>query len=101
MAQEKVRERTDGKVRDWKPELYEVVMHNDDVTTMDFVVEVLIEIFFHDFMKAYELMMRIHHKGEAIVGCYEYDIAVSKVRKVRMLAQAAGFPLKVSLRKQH
>lgn len=100
MAQEKVKERIVNKVTEWEPELYDVIMHNDDVTTMDFVIEVLRNVFFHEFVDAYLLMLTIHNDGEAVVGCYEYDIATSKMRRVREQAASEGFPLRVSLHKK-
>lgn len=79
-----------------KPRNYKVIMHNDDVTTMDFVVEVLMSVFFKPKQEAQDLMMKIHLEGQAVVGVYPYDIAQSKTLKATELAQNNGFPLKIT-----
>ena len=86
------RPQTKGKA----PGHYEVTMHNDDVTTMDFVVRVLREVFFKSEDDARELMLRAHTKGQAVVGVYSLDIAQSKIDKVKKMARAQGFPLKLT-----
>lgn len=75
------------------PKLYAVVMHNDNYTTMDFVVYVLMEVFEHSLDEAFELMMQIHHAGRAVVATLPYDIAEMKVDEVTMLAEQEQFPL--------
>ena len=79
-----------------EPRQYKVIMHNDDVTTVDFVVFVLQNIFFKNHEEAYNLMMKIHTKGSAVVGVYPYDTAVSKSMKTIRLATQHNFPLKVT-----
>lgn len=85
------------RVRDEEPEMYDVVMLNDDFTTMDFVVEVLRTVFFHDLPAAERIMLDIHRKGQSIVGTYTLDIAESKQHKATQMAQAEGFPLRVKV----
>ncbi len=97
-AQTKVRNKT--KVKTKEPKKYAVIMHNDDVTTMDFVVEVLKNIFFKTPDQAQELMMEVHTKGSAVVGVYTYDIAVSKALKTMRIAAGNNFPLKLSWREE-
>ena len=80
-----------------EPPLYDVVMHNDDVTTMDFVVKVLKQVFFLTGEKAETLMMKVHKEGKAVVGLYTYDIAASKARRVSNMAREEGFPLRVTI----
>ena len=67
------RTKTDIGVKE--PKQYNVIMLNDDFTTMDFVVQVLIDIFHKDPLTAEALMLDVHRKGRAVVGCYTYDIA--------------------------
>lgn len=80
-----------------EPSKYNVIMHNDDVTTMDFVVMVLEHIFHKDPVTAEEIMMTIHTEGAAIVGTYHKDIAESKVRHTIQLARQNEFPLQLTI----
>lgn len=81
------------------PSMYRVIMHNDDVTTFDFVVSVLTSVFFKSEDDAQALTMAIHERGSAVVGVYPLDIAQSKVAKVTAMAAAKSFPLKLTIRK--
>lgn len=90
-----VRERSDSKVKE--PKQYYVVMHNDDFTTMDFVVSVLVEIFHKDEMTAQALMLNVHNKGKAVVGKYPYDIAATKVNAALVRAKNEGFPFRMTI----
>lgn len=82
-----------------EPHLYKVLMHNDEYTTMDFVVNVLCEIFHKTPQEAYEIMMRVHTKGLALCGIYSREIAETRVNKVHQEANRAGFPLKCTMEK--
>ena len=93
ITQYKEKQRTEIK----EPHQYNVVMHNDDFTTMEFVIMVLKQIFFHTDEKATALMLQIHHSEKAVVGTYTYDIAASKVRKAIELARANNFPLRITI----
>ena len=75
-------------------------MHNDDFTTMDFVVMVLEVVFNKRSGEAQQLMMQIHHANQAIVGIYSYDIAMSKSIKAMDMARAEGFPLRVTVEEE-
>ena len=75
----------------------DVVFYNDDYTTMEFVVEVLVSIFNKSHDDAEQLMTTVHNSGSAVVGTYTYDIAVSKARKAVELAREEGFPLRLSV----
>lgn len=77
-----------------EPRQFKVTIVNDDFTTMDFVVEVLIKVFFFSSEKAYDTMMRVHRIGRAVVGVYSYDVALSKVNKATDMARENGFPLR-------
>ena len=80
-----------------EPPKYNVIMHNDDVTPMDFVVDVLCNIFRKPKDDAETLMLRIHNEGSAVVGTYFKDIAESKTRIALELARKNGFPLKITI----
>jgi ATP-dependent Clp protease adaptor protein ClpS len=76
-----------------EPQLFKVLLHNDDYTSMDFVVEVLMDIFHKTHQQAEQIMLQIHEKGKAICGVYTYEIAQMKVEQVRQLAKQNEFPL--------
>ncbi len=78
------------------PALCRVVFHNDDVTTMAFVVEVLRTVFFKKEKEAQVLMLKVHNQGKASVGVYPYDIALSKRDKATRMAKKAGYPLRIT-----
>lgn len=80
-----------------EPEKFNVIMLNDDYTTMDFVVKVLMTVFFKTRTEAEQLMLKVHHAGRAVVGTYPYDIALSKIEKVKAMAKAEHFPLELEL----
>lgn len=80
-----------------EPRRYKVIIHNDDFTTMDFVVEVLKTVFFYSDEKAEALMLQVHHSNKAVVGIYTYDIAVSKANKATNMAREKGFPLRLTV----
>ncbi len=80
-----------------EPPKYAVLLHNDDYTTMEFVIEVLVEDFRRSQPEAMDLMLRVHHEGKAVAGIYSFEIAESKVAKVTDKARKAGFPLKLTL----
>lgn len=75
------------------PSMYKVIMHNDDYTTMEFVITVLKDIFHHSEEKAMGKMLEIHNHGRSIVGIYTYDIAITKVHQVKQEARKEEFPL--------
>ena len=90
-----VRERQDNKLRE--PRRFNVIIHNDDFTTMDFVVEVLVQVFFLSPGNAHSLMLEVHNTGKAIVGSYTRDIATSKAEKATRMARDNGFPLRLTV----
>lgn len=79
------------------PAPFRVLMHNDDYTTMDFVVTVLEKIFFKGTGEATRIMLEIHQKGVGICGEYPHQIAESKVSKVHRMARERGLPLRCSI----
>ena len=76
-----------------RPKMYRVILHNDDFTTMEFVVALLIHVFHHDESNANAIMMHIHRTGMGVAGVYTYEVAETKVVQVRELAEKAEFPL--------
>ena len=83
-----------------EPSMYKVILHNDDYTTMEFVVEILIMVFGKSLEKATEIMLNVHHKGQGICGLYTREIAETKVETVHHMAGNRGFPLKSTMEKE-
>lgn len=94
-TKEAVKEKTKSIVKE--PRQFNVVMHNDDFTTMDFVVEVLVDIFHKDEVTAQAIMLNVHKKGKAVVGKYPYDIASTKVSLALGRAKSQGFPFRMTV----
>ena len=84
----------------FKSKIYDVIFFNDDVTTMEFVVRVLMHIFDKDHFKSEKIMLRVHEEGEGIVGSYIHEIAGQKKIETTTLAEQENFPLKVLIKKQ-
>ncbi|HVT44727.1 MAG TPA: ATP-dependent Clp protease adapter ClpS [Thermoanaerobaculia bacterium] len=84
---------TESRTKLEKPPLYKVLLHNDDYTTMDFVVAVLQLVFNRAPMEAVQIMLQVHRQGAGVAGIYTYEIAETKVSTVTSLAQANEFPL--------
>ena len=80
------------------PPLYMVLMHNDDYTTMDFVVDVLQRVFSKPLPEANRIMLNIHNQGIGFCGTYTFEVAETKVGQVHSMAKEAGFPLHCSLK---
>ena len=79
-----------------EPRQYKVIFHNDDFTTMEFVTDVLRQVFNKPADEAVTLMMRVHREGQAIVGIYSYDVAMTKASQATAMARNEGFPLKIT-----
>ena len=90
-----VKERAEVKKRE--PTLYNVVLLNDDYTTMDFVIQVLETVFDRTPAEAYRIMLHVHHNGRGIAGVYPWEVAETKADKVVGLASGAGFPLQATV----
>jgi ATP-dependent Clp protease adaptor protein ClpS len=95
---EQILEKTRPKTR--KPPLFKVVLHNDDYTTMQFVIEVLEAIFHKSPAEAHRIMMQVHTRGHGICGVYPYEVAETKVAQVHDRAREQGFPLRASLEEE-
>lgn len=76
-----------------EPKMYRVLLHNDDYTSMDFVVEILTSIFHKSYAQAEQIMLHIHETGKAICGVYTFEIAQTKTQQVRQRAKQNEFPL--------
>lgn len=83
-----------------EPPLYLVLLHNDDYTTMQFVVEVLMAVFNKSMEEATNIMLNVHKKGVGLCGLYPYEVAETKVNTVVTLASENGFPLKCSMERE-
>jgi ATP-dependent Clp protease adaptor protein ClpS len=92
-------ERTERKLK--RPRLYKVLFHNDDYTTMEFVVAVLQHVFHHSETSATAIMLNVHRTGIGVAGIYTYEIAETKVAQTMDLAQQAEFPLQLSIEPEH
>jgi ATP-dependent Clp protease adaptor protein ClpS len=80
-----------------EPKLYKVLLHNDDYTTMEFVVAVLESVFSKSPAEAYRIMMHVHTQGVGIAGIYPFEVAETKAALVDERAKDAGHPLKCSI----
>jgi ATP-dependent Clp protease adaptor protein ClpS len=76
-----------------EPPLYKVVLHNDDYTTMEFVVWVLERVFNMPEEQAIQVMLSVHLRGTGVAGIYTYEIAESKVERTTTLAREHEYPL--------
>ena len=80
-----------------RPRLYKVLLHNDDYTTMEFVVLVLTSVFHLPEAEAMRIMLEVHQKGIGVAGVYSYEVAEARVAKVGRLAREHEFPLRSSM----
>jgi ATP-dependent Clp protease adaptor protein ClpS len=80
-----------------KPDLWRVLLHNDDYTTMEFVLDILESVFQKSPAEAHRIMMHVHTRGSAVCGTYPFEVAETKVEIVQARAQERGYPLKSSL----
>lgn len=76
-----------------EPPMYRVLLHNDDFTTMDFVVMILEKVFRKTASEATQIMLQVHKRGAGVCGLYPCEIAETRVEQVRQLAEGNGFPL--------
>lgn len=93
-------EKTSSTTKNDHPPMYKVILHNDDYTTMEFVVEILIDVFGKSLEKATQMMLNIHNRGKEICGIYPRQIAETKVETVHNLASNKGFPLRSTMEKE-
>lgn len=84
---------TESETKLEKPKLFKVLLHNDDFTTMDFVVWVLQYVFNRNDPDAISIMLKVHNEGLGIAGIYSYEVASMKSEKAMNLAKAREYPL--------
>jgi len=84
---------TESETRLEKPPLFKVVLHNDDFTTMEFVVFVLSHVFLRSDVEAFSIMLKVHNEGIGIAGVYTFEVANMKAEKAINLARAHEYPL--------
>lgn len=82
------------KIKLEEPKKYKVILLNDDYSTMDFVIEVLMKIFKKSLEESTKIMLNIHNNGKGVCGIYTYEIAITKCAQVKNKARERGFPLK-------
>lgn len=99
MAEQKRQGSSMTKKRHERPANYNVILHNDDFTTMDFVVKMLRQVFFLPEVEAVDIMLSVHNTGKGVAGSYIFDIARSKAQMAMRMARAEGFPLQVTIEK--
>ena len=83
-----------------EPKKYKVFLLNDDFSTMDFVIDVLVKVFRKSLDEASTIMINIHNNGKEICGTYSYEIAGTKVAQVKAMAREKGFPLKATMEEE-
>ena len=88
---------TETKKKLKKPPLYKVLLHNDDYTTKEFVVEILQYVFYKEQTEAVQIMLHVHKKGLGVAGVYTYEVAETKVALVESLARQHEYPLKCTM----
>lgn len=88
---------TRERSRTRRPRRFKVVIHNDDYTTMEFVVLVLVKHFRKSPAEAAQVMLEVHHKGSGVAGVFPRDVAESKIAAVTEEARASGMPLRLSM----
>ena len=89
----KIEEELDLALELQEPQMFKVLLHNDDYTSMDFVVEVLIGIFHKTHAQAEQIMLQIHERDKAICGVYSFEIAQTKAQQVKQKAKQNEFPV--------
>jgi len=91
-----IRSKEITRVQPKTPRMYRVILYNDDYTTMDFVVEILVKVFNKPAAEATKIMLDVHRRGTGTCGVYILDVARTKVDQVHRLARENQFPLRCS-----
>jgi ATP-dependent Clp protease adaptor protein ClpS len=95
--QNTIKEKKKERVKE--PDKYKAILLNDDFTTMEFVIEILVSIFQKNAVEATRIMLAVHEQGQGVVGVYSYDIAHSRAKKVETMAREREYPLKCKVEK--
>ena len=96
-------DQTDGAVKERveikneTPKLFNVILLNDDYTTMEFVIQILETLFQKSPAEAYRIMMHVHRNGRGLAGVYTWEVAETKVEQVTSLSREAGYPLRATI----
>ncbi|MFT5872498.1 MAG: ATP-dependent Clp protease adaptor protein ClpS [Clostridium sp.] len=93
-----IKEKIETEIK--KPSRYRVIIHNDDYTSMEFVVQVLVGVFKKQVLEATKIMFDIHRKGSGIAGIYSYDVGITKIAQAMEMCEESGFPLKLTLEEE-
>ncbi len=80
-----------------RPRMYRVLLHNDDYTTREFVVDVLVGVFHHSESKATEIMLHVHYTGVGVAGVFTREVAETKIAIVEKLAREREYPLRLTM----
>ena len=80
-----------------RPSKFKVVLHNDDHTPMEFVIELLKKIYSKTEQQAEEITVRVHNEGKGVAGVYYYEVAEQKVAESTMISRTAGYPLTIEI----
>ena len=83
-----------------EPILYKVLLLNDDYSSMEFVVDILMTIFHKSYEEAEKIMIQVHQSDRGLCGVYTYEIAETKVAQVTKIAREQGFPLKAIMEEE-
>src|SRR5918994_6163352 len=96
-------DQTDGaikeraEIKNKEPKLYNVILLNDDYTTMEFVLHILETLFQKSPAEAFRIMMHVHRNGRGLAGVYTWEVAETKAEQVAALASEAGYPLRATI----
>ena len=88
---------TKEKVEVTYPKRYAVVLYNDNATPMDFVIQLLVEIFNKTLEEAHDITMQVHEKGKGAAGVYSFEVAEQKKHEATLITHHHGHPLKIDL----
>ena len=91
---------TRGTTKLQEPKMYKVLMHNDDYTTMEFVIDTLETLFHKNAAQAAQIMLAVHEKGLGLCGVYTHEVAETKIAIVHERAQQNEFPLQCSMEEE-
>ena len=84
---------TESETKLEKPKLFKVILHNDDFTTMEFVVFILQQVFLRSDAEAFSIMLKVHNEGIGLAGVYPFEIANMKAEKAMNISKAHEYPL--------